>query len=58
VTGAVAHPAPDSFGLEDAVVEMRFRCVRRHLPTGSDVAVLGPAAASTPADRPMIALTL
>jgi bifunctional DNase/RNase len=37
---------------------MRVRCVRRHVPSGSDVAVLGATASSTPADRPMIALTL
>ncbi len=44
--------------LEELVVEMRVRCVRRHLPSGSDVAVLGPAGSSAPANRPMIALTL
>jgi bifunctional DNase/RNase len=37
------------------MVEMRVRYVRRHVPTGSDVAVLGP---SGPAERPMIALSV
>jgi bifunctional DNase/RNase len=34
---------------------MRVRYVRRHVPSGSDVAVLGPAES---AERPMIALTV
>ena len=37
------------------MVEMRVRYVRRHVPSGSDVAVLASAA---PAERPMIALTI
>jgi bifunctional DNase/RNase len=38
------------------VVQMRVRYVRRHTPTGSDVAVLGPAASAV--EHPMIALTV
>jgi bifunctional DNase/RNase len=34
---------------------MRVRYVRRHVPSGSDVAILGPAGA---AERPMIALSV
>ena len=37
------------------MVQMRVRYVRRHVPTGNDVAVLGPAAA---VERPMIALAV
>ena len=37
------------------MVDMRVRYVRRHVPSGSDVAVLGPA---TGVERPMIALSV
>ena len=37
------------------MVQMRVRYVRRHTPSGSDVAVL---ASSTPTERPMIALSV
>jgi bifunctional DNase/RNase len=52
---ACGEHSPHCPRLEEPVVEMCVRYVRRHVPSGNDVAVLGPA---TAAERPLIALTV